>query len=82
VIAERVTTAPWPEHIAIIGAGTIGLGIAEQFALAGRRVLITDATPELARQAKRTLSRGVRARRGGAAAGGRPGATGRCGDAG
>lgn len=45
----------WPTQIAIIGAGTMGLGIAEQFALAGRRVLITDATPELARQAKGRL---------------------------
>ena len=45
----------WPTQIAIIGAGTMGLGIAEQFALAGRRVRLTDATPELARRAKDKL---------------------------
>jgi len=49
VIAERVTTAPWPEHIAIIGAGTMGLGIA------GRRVRLTDATAELAQHARQNL---------------------------
>jgi 3-hydroxybutyryl-CoA dehydrogenase len=47
--------APWPTQIAIIGGGTMGLGIAEQFALAGRRVRITDATPELARVARERL---------------------------
>jgi 3-hydroxybutyryl-CoA dehydrogenase len=39
------------ERIAIIGAGTMGLGVAECFAVAGLRVCLTDATPELARQA-------------------------------
>ena len=52
---EGETSQSWPTQIAIIGAGTMGLGIAEQFALAGHRVLITDATPELARQAKQKL---------------------------
>lgn len=53
--AEGGGTAPWPETIAIIGAGTMGLGIAEQFALAGRRVRLTDATAEQARRAKQHL---------------------------
>ncbi len=53
--ADGVVAVPWPEQIAIIGAGTMGLGIAEQFALAGRRVRLTDATPELARRAKDNL---------------------------
>lgn len=50
---ERLS--PWPMQIAIIGAGTMGLGIAEQFALAGRRVRLTDATADLARLAKQKL---------------------------
>lgn len=53
--ADEASTGPWPRHIAIIGAGTMGLGIAEQFALAGRCVRLTDATPDLARRAKQNL---------------------------
>ena len=34
------------DNIAIIGAGTMGLGVAEWFAAAGVRVFLTDATPE------------------------------------
>src|SRR5215213_1685772 len=33
----------------------MGLGVAECFAAAGIRVLLTDATPELTREAKRQL---------------------------
>ena len=36
--------------IAILGAGTMGLGVAEYFAVAGLDVTITDMTPELSRQ--------------------------------
>jgi len=53
--AEGERMSPWPAQIAIIGAGTMGLGIAEQFALAGRRVRLTDATADLARLAKQKL---------------------------
>jgi 3-hydroxybutyryl-CoA dehydrogenase len=45
----------WPRGAAIIGAGTMGLGVAECFAEAGIRVLLTDATPQLTREAKRRL---------------------------
>ncbi len=47
--------AGWPSSAAVIGAGTMGLGVAECFATAGIRVLLTDATPELTREAKSRL---------------------------
>jgi len=49
----------WPSSVAIIGAGTMGLGVAECFAVAGIRVLVTDATPELTREARDRLVRRV-----------------------
>jgi 3-hydroxybutyryl-CoA dehydrogenase len=45
----------WPRTIAIIGAGTMGLGVAEQFAAAGLRVRITDRSAEMTSQAKARL---------------------------
>ena len=45
----------WPRNAAIIGAGTMGLGVAEAFAAAGIRTRISDETPELTRQAKDRL---------------------------
>jgi 3-hydroxybutyryl-CoA dehydrogenase len=44
-----------PREAAIIGAGTMGLGVAECFAAAGIGVRLTDATPELTREAKERL---------------------------
>ena len=44
-----------PKRIAILGSGTMGLGVAECFSVAGLDVIITDATPELARQAYEQL---------------------------
>ena len=52
---ERGSHQGWPRGAAIIGAGTMGLGVAECFAAAGIRVLLTDATPELTSEAKRRL---------------------------
>src|SRR5215218_7145034 len=52
---ERGSHQGWPRGAAVIGAGTMGLGVAECFAAAGIRVLLTDATPELTREAKRQL---------------------------
>jgi 3-hydroxybutyryl-CoA dehydrogenase len=52
---ERGSHHGWPRGAAIIGAGTMGLGVAECFAAAGIRVLLTDATPELTSEAKRRL---------------------------
>jgi 3-hydroxybutyryl-CoA dehydrogenase len=45
----------WPRSAAILGAGTMGLGVAECFAAAGMEVTLADATPELAREAKERL---------------------------
>ncbi|MEJ7841670.1 MAG: 3-hydroxyacyl-CoA dehydrogenase family protein [Rubrobacter sp.] len=45
----------WPRTAAILGAGTMGLGVAECFAAAGMTVRLADATPELAREAKEEL---------------------------
>jgi 3-hydroxybutyryl-CoA dehydrogenase len=45
----------WPRTAAILGAGTMGLGVAECFAAAGMTVRLTDATPELAKEAKERL---------------------------
>src|SRR5918998_2503665 len=57
---ERRSHRGWPRGAAIIGAGTMGLGVAECFAASGIRVLLTDATPELTREAKRRLVQGAR----------------------
>jgi 3-hydroxybutyryl-CoA dehydrogenase len=54
---ERDSHQGWPQGAAIIGAGTMGLGVAECFAAAGLRVRLTDATPELTREAKGRLLR-------------------------
>jgi 3-hydroxybutyryl-CoA dehydrogenase len=54
-VEERDYHQGWPRGTAIIGAGTMGLGVAECFAAAGIRVLLTDATPELTREAKDRL---------------------------
>ena len=45
----------WPRNAAIIGSGTMGLGVAETFAAAGIRTRISDETPEQTRQAKDRL---------------------------
>ena len=45
----------WPRSTAIIGAGTMGLGVAESFAVAGTAVRLTDVTPESTREAYERL---------------------------
>ncbi|HKH12034.1 MAG TPA: 3-hydroxyacyl-CoA dehydrogenase family protein [Rubrobacter sp.] len=45
----------WPRTAAILGAGTMGLGVAECFAAAGMEVRLADASPGLAREAKEKL---------------------------
>jgi 3-hydroxybutyryl-CoA dehydrogenase len=52
---DRGSHAGWPGAAAVIGAGTMGLGVAECFAAAGIEVFLNDATPELTREAKRRL---------------------------
>ena len=44
-----------PRRAAVIGAGTMGLGIAECFALAGLDVALIDETPEASRRALKRL---------------------------
>jgi 3-hydroxybutyryl-CoA dehydrogenase len=51
---------PLLRKVAIIGAGTMGLGVAEYFAVAGLEVIITDMTPELSRQISGRLMQRVR----------------------
>ena len=48
------------ERAAIIGAGTMGLGVAECFALAGLDVTLVDETPELSQRALERLAARVR----------------------
>jgi 3-hydroxybutyryl-CoA dehydrogenase len=57
---EREFHEAWPRETAIIGAGTMGLGVAECFAAAGMQVRLADATPELTREAKERLVERVR----------------------
>ncbi len=49
-----------PQRAAIIGAGTMGLGVAECFALAGLEVVIVDETPGASQQALGRLNQRVR----------------------
>ena len=56
----EATQAPgWPRTVAVIGAGTMGLGVAEQFAAAGLTVRITDRSPDLTAQAADRLMQRV-----------------------
>jgi 3-hydroxybutyryl-CoA dehydrogenase len=50
----------WPRSAAIIGAGTMGLGVAECFAAAGIEVRLADATPQLACEARERLAHRAR----------------------
>jgi 3-hydroxybutyryl-CoA dehydrogenase len=54
-LEDRGKYRGWPQSAAVLGAGTMGLGVAECFAAAGIGVRVTDATPELAREAKERL---------------------------
>ena len=50
----------WPRTVTIIGAGTMGLGVAEQFAAAGIAVRITDQSADATRHAYERLMQRVR----------------------
>ncbi len=54
-------TAPAPP-IAVIGLGTMGIGIAQTFAAAGHRVLMTDANAEMLRSAPARLAEALAGR--------------------
>ncbi len=53
-------TVRWPRTVAVVGAGTMGLGVAEQFAAAGVTVRITDRSPDATAQAYDRLMQRVR----------------------
>ncbi len=57
---ESGTPPDWPLVVAVVGAGTMGLGVAECLAAAGIGVRLTDATPQLTREAKESLVRRAR----------------------
>lgn len=52
---DRGTYRGWPRVVAVVGAGTMGLGVAECFAAAGMDVRLVDATQDLTRRAKERL---------------------------
>jgi 3-hydroxybutyryl-CoA dehydrogenase len=47
-----VTAPAWPSRIAIVGAGTMGIGISHVFAASGIPTVLVDATPELSATAR------------------------------
>ena len=57
---DRSAQADLPRSAAIIGAGTMGLGVAECFALAGLDVAIVDESPEASQRALANLEARVR----------------------
>ncbi len=42
----------WPSRVAVVGAGTMGIGIAHVFASSGIPTVLVDATPELSEAAR------------------------------
>ena len=53
-------TLAWPRRAAIIGAGTMGLGVAESWIAAGVAVTLVDVTPEQTRLAQTRLAQRVK----------------------
>ncbi|HEU5100597.1 MAG TPA: 3-hydroxyacyl-CoA dehydrogenase family protein [Roseiflexaceae bacterium] len=51
----------WPRSAAIIGAGTMGLGVAESWVAAGLAVKLVDVSPEQTRLARSRLDQRMRA---------------------
>jgi len=57
-----MTARAWPSRVAIVGAGTIGVGISHVFAASGITTVLVDATPELSQaQAEKPIDRRDRA---------------------
>src|SRR5688500_10178055 len=52
-------TLAWPRRAAIIGAGTMGLGVAESWLAAGVAVSLVDVAPEQTRRAQARLAERV-----------------------
>jgi 3-hydroxybutyryl-CoA dehydrogenase len=47
-----VTETAWPSTVAVVGAGTMGVGIAHVFAASGIPTVLVDTTPELSESAR------------------------------
>ena len=47
------------QHITVIGAGTMGNGIAHVFAMNGYQVNLVDLSPEVLERAKATISKNL-----------------------
>ena len=47
-----MTARAWPSRVAIVGAGTMGIGISHVFAASGITTVLVDATPELSAAAR------------------------------
>ena len=47
-----MSDAAWPRKVAVVGAGTMGAGIAHVFAAHGVPTAVVDATPELSEEAR------------------------------
>lgn len=47
-----MTERAWPSRVAIVGAGTMGIGISHVFAASGIATVLVDATPELSEAAR------------------------------
>lgn len=59
---EEVSTGTrrWPEQVAVVGVGTMGLGVAEYFIANNINVRMVDATPEQSRAAPSRLVERIR----------------------
>ncbi len=47
-----MTEGAWPRKVAVVGAGTMGAGIAHVFAAHGVPTAVVDASPELSEEAR------------------------------
>ena len=46
------SVGPWPSRVAVVGAGTMGVGISHVFASSGIPTVLVDATPDLSEAAR------------------------------
>ncbi|MBR8740804.1 3-hydroxyacyl-CoA dehydrogenase family protein [Nocardiopsis sp. MG754419] len=55
----EITPQGVPDTVAVIGGGTMGAGIVQQFLMAGARVVLAEATPEAARAGRDRVEAGL-----------------------
>src|SRR5262245_39765748 len=60
LMTQPMGTLAWPRRAAIIGVGTMGLGVAESWMAAGVPLSISDASQEQTQQAEQRLLERVR----------------------